>query len=42
MFARVFATFGGFILPFAFDVAACAVVYVRARDSIYTQGGIGY
>ena len=39
VFARVFATFGGFILPLALAVAACAVVYVRARDSIYTQGG---
>ena len=37
MFARVFAAFGGFILPLAFAVAVCAVVYVRARDSIYAQ-----
>lgn len=35
--ALVFDLFGGFILPFAFAVAVCAVVYVRARDSIYAQ-----
>lgn len=42
--ALVFDLFGGFILPFAFVVAACAVVYARARDSIYAQyeGGTGY
>lgn len=42
--ACVFAPFGGVILPFAFAVADCAVVYARARDSIYThaQGGAGY
>lgn len=34
----VFASFGGFILPFAFAVAVCAVVYARARFLIYARG----
>lgn len=42
--ACVFASFGGFILPLAVAVTVCAVVYARARDSIYAQyeRGAGY
>lgn len=35
--ALVFASFGGFILPFAFTIAVCAVIYTRARFLIYAR-----
>lgn len=43
VFARVFATLCGFILPSAAAAAllpaAAACLHMRARDSLYTQGG---
>lgn len=39
VFALVFAPLHSVKTPSAVAVAVCAVVYARARDSLYTQGG---